>query len=426
MPRFKYYRYAQPETFIGEYMKLFEDLETPHAYDFWCGVWILSNLVGRHVFVDRPSLPVWLNWYILLVAESGVTRKTTAVGRARKYLTDIEQYRDYDIEIVSTKIVPEMFENRLNLLSNEYERAHAAIAVDELVRLMGREQYTQTIVGLFTDMYDCPTHQYSAGTFARGKIELRRVFVTLLSASTPTWLMRAVNPDVIEGGFPSRCLFIVQERPKKKVAWPDGTIPSNDKFLTEMAKVNNTLKSLTQLKPETGIGISGPARRRFQNWYKKRTTHTDPFRASFEAREDEHVLRLAATLAISDGSWHIHKLHIDHAIQAIREVKGDASAIFEGTTDIGKFMLGVEKLREILMQAQFEGRAQSTLQNALQYYFNRKELQTILEIMHELGMVQQYRPTSGGQGRRPTMWRQTPKTQLPGMADKIVKLYRDK
>ena len=67
------------DSFIGQYMEYMSELETPDAYDFWCGVWAIGVCCGRNVIVDRPRAPVHLNWYVILSAESGTTRKSTAV-----------------------------------------------------------------------------------------------------------------------------------------------------------------------------------------------------------------------------------------------------------------------------------------------------------------------------------------------------------
>ena len=74
-----YRKLVPSDSFIGQYMDYMSGVETPEAYDFWCAVWAIGVCCGRSVYVDRPRLPVHLNWYIVLTAESGTTRKSTAV-----------------------------------------------------------------------------------------------------------------------------------------------------------------------------------------------------------------------------------------------------------------------------------------------------------------------------------------------------------
>jgi len=57
-----------------------EYVETAQAYDFWCALWAIGVGVTRDVYVDRPNAAVYLNWYIILAADSGITRKSTAIN----------------------------------------------------------------------------------------------------------------------------------------------------------------------------------------------------------------------------------------------------------------------------------------------------------------------------------------------------------
>ena len=65
---------VHPKTFIGRFMSFMNALETPYAYDFWAACYLISVAVGRHVHVPRPLAPVFLNWYIMLFAASGIPR----------------------------------------------------------------------------------------------------------------------------------------------------------------------------------------------------------------------------------------------------------------------------------------------------------------------------------------------------------------
>ena len=78
MKNVKYTTLVKPNTFIGKYMSYMSGLETPSSYDFWTAVWLTSLALGRGLVVSRPRIPVHMNWYIILCAEGGLTRKSTA------------------------------------------------------------------------------------------------------------------------------------------------------------------------------------------------------------------------------------------------------------------------------------------------------------------------------------------------------------
>ena len=133
MSRVNYNTIAPEGTFIRAYMDAQHGLETATAYDFWCAVWVLGSALGRTVYVDRPRIPVYLNWYVLLVAESGVTRKSTAVVRARRMLSSV---LDEDATLIESKTTPEKLEYIMGVSSEKSGTASTHIAISELVTFL--------------------------------------------------------------------------------------------------------------------------------------------------------------------------------------------------------------------------------------------------------------------------------------------------
>jgi hypothetical protein len=407
-----YNKIVKPDTFIGTYLRYCDNSETPYAYDFWTALWMLSVAVGRGIVVDRPSAPIYLNLYCVLVAESGVTRKSTAVRRAVNLVRDL---CGDDNLLVESKITPEKLENDLFLQTIEFGRAQATIAIDEMVKFLGKERYVEQMPTLLTDLYDCPAIRSGGGTLLRGRTLLKDVYLNFLSASTPSWLLRAVNPDVIEGGFTSRVIFVVAEKPKRSQPWPiksDGLL--TDTITEQLRSIQETAARVAQ------VHINDTAKKKFSAWYKSREIKRDPFRASFQSREDSHVLRVSALLAINDGTWEIQNHHLVHAIKIITEAREDGAAIFEGTGTNNKLVLGVDALRDKLLVAGINGIKQGELTKALQRYMDAQHIKTALDIMHELDMVQRFDGINLGRGRPVTMWRAKQSLINPRALDSII------
>lgn len=403
-PNLNYANVVPEGTFIATYMKRMQVQETSLAYDFWCAVWVLSVVLGRRVTVPRPRAPVYLNWYTMLVAESGVTRKSSAVRQATNLVREYRsRHPEHNITSIETRTTPEMLESTLHKLSNEHGYAHVAISVSELVTFLGKEKYTTQMPGLLTDLYDSPSHRIGGGTIGRGTTEIRNVFVNFLSATTPSWLMRAINPDVVEGGFTSRCIFVHAEKRKKRIAWPDDTVDTNTEDM-----LLNRLDSIDQVAndcPE--IRLSTKARTRYENWYNTRRESRTPFLSSFESREDSHILRLAAILAVNEDLWVIQSRQITKAIQIIAQVKHDGSQIFAGGLHSDRLVIAIDRLRDRLIERGMRGATQSELSLYARNFANAPTVRTILSIMHELDMVQQFENVMQGVGRPTTIWRAT-------------------
>lgn len=397
MSRLNYKKLAKEDSFVGQYLAFSENSETPYAYDFWTALWCISVALGRDIAVDRPSAPVYLNLYCVLVAESGVTRKSTAVRRAVSFIRGMCNEQN---QLIESRITPEKLEFDLALQSIEFGSARASIAIDEMVKFLGKEKYVETMPTLLTDLYDCPALRVGGGTLLRGSTVLRDVHVNFLSASTPSWLLRAVNPDVIEGGFTSRVVFVVSEKPKRTAPWPT---PPNAELKRSL--VDHLLRVQQDARRFPTIALSEGAMSRFKSWYKNRELKRDPYRASFQSREDSHILRVAALLCVSDGTWEIQAVHITTAIKVVIETREDGASIFEGTGANSKMVLGIDALRDKLLAAGIGGIKHSELSKHVQRFMDAEHTRTALDVMHELQLVQKFEQVTVGRGRPTTIWR---------------------
>ena len=393
------------DSFIGQYLEYMSYVETAESYDFWCALWALGTGVGRDVYVDRPNSPVYCNWYIILAAESGTTRKSTAIQ-------SISRIVDHTSTLIAGKVSPAGLELYLHDATKETGNATASFAVSELVTILGREGYMATMPGLLTDLYDCPTERISPGTISQtdGVVQ-RNVYVTFLSASTPAWLVTAINPSVIEGGFTSRVIFVVDEHRKKSIAWPKERDANGIKY------VNELYESTIQLAKEVGpIQITKPARAKFTRWYNNRATHTDPFMSSFEAREDDHVLRVAACLAINDGILELQGPHIAKGISIISDAKRRAGGLFGGNFSQRARVAGaIARVREILIECGTDGIKHSTLQRRVVRQVDAKELRLLISVMHECSMIQIFDMPKGGK-----LYRATRSIEKFGVATEVL------
>jgi hypothetical protein len=222
-----YDKLVPADSFLGRYLRFMSQQETAYAFDFWSGMWAVSCACGRLTYVARPRAPVFLNMYTILIGESGIARKTTSVSSAAK-LVRILATEDKELGFIDAKVTAEKLDSILHERTMEHGSSQLCIAIPELAVFLGTEQYVANMPTLLTDLYDSPSHRHGGGTIERGEIVQRNIWVSFLSASTPVWLLKTVNPNVVEGGFTSRCLFIVSNEPKSKIPWPDEDASSED------------------------------------------------------------------------------------------------------------------------------------------------------------------------------------------------------
>lgn len=386
-------------SWLRTYMRGCENVETNESYDFWTGMWLASNVVGRKLSVLRPQAPVFLNLYVVLCAESGITRKSSAVRRAVDILTAYDRRYKPGMSIFSGGTTAEGLDRELMLASAEHRHAHAAIASTELVTLLGKERYNASLPGRLTDLYDCPS-LYTRQSATHGRLDARNVYPTLLGASTPSWLVRAINPDVVEGGFTSRCIFAIEDKPKRLIAWPEVNAVDDELLLTRLGHLRDQRDYV--LSRVGGINLSPTAKQEFKEWYERRKLVNDPYGASFQAREDHHVLRIAGLLCASDDSWEIDVHHIQHAIQLVAYVRALGASLFGTGVASSRTYAIVDRIRSALVEAGTSGLSQSHLSTICRKLGGPTDVREVLRIMHEMNLVQKFVIQDGSVGGAPT------------------------
>jgi len=381
-----------------------DEHETPVAYDFWTAMWLLSTVVGRRLTVARPRTPVPLNLYVMLCAESGTTRKTTAIIEAKSVLTCFQQQHAafrtptiiIDNNVPTMDIIDEM---QRSSISNRC--APVTFVGAEGALILPRRNSELPIY--LTDWYDCPTDRNSVG--------LRDVYSTVLVASTPAWLIRAINPAVIEGGFTSRCFFVVSERGKRRIPWPSQSQIDAKVFASILVRISRIAETMQQIE------ISMPALARYSDWYNSREVPNDSFRQSFGAREGDHVLKVAGLLAVNDLSFVITRAHVDNALQCVLDVRERGATLFVSSLAADSATRLVDSVRTFLIDAGIDGISNGRVM--AKFRRDPDRVRIILTILHELDLVQRFQ-APGNSNRKVTTWRGTSKLSHPGVVDAVL------
>ena len=414
-----YAKLVPAHSFMGRYLRFMEQQETAYSYDWWCGLWCIAAACGRTTYVARPRAPIFLNMYTVLIGESGVPRKTTSVGSASRLIRDLHGYNS-DVGLLDAKMTPERLDEILHERTLEYGSAQLCITVPELAVFLGTERYVATMPTLLTDLYDCASHRHGGGTIARGSRIQRDIWVSFLSASTPIWLLKTVNPNVVEGGFTSRCIFIHSNTPKHKIPWP-----SSDESTDDYAILLDDLKQVRASAGESQpILLTDAAMSAFSKWYKARPRAYETFKQSFEAREDAHVLRVAALLCINDGTWRIDHIHLTRAIKVVAEVKESSGHLFENSEQRTKYAVSLDKMRAVLISAGMDPVPRHELFRKARLQLGQDEMDALVEVLHEIGAIQRFHAKSeSGMGRPTEFFRGTNLLLARGLGEQVLEKF---
>lgn len=379
-----FYNFIKPKTFIYEYMKYCENLETPKDFDFWGAVWIISLLLNRHLVINRPNAPLFPNFYITLIANSGECRKSTAINCANNILSQIIDEKD-KINIMTGSTSTARFNYILTKASLEDKKCTIGINCSEFITFYKNKN----IIECFTDLYDCPTERIGYGTFTNGEINIRNVFVSSFAASTPNYYFKAITKEEIEGGFTSRNIIIPAETGKRRIAWSE-----NIGSISRSVDVGREIKKFVT-KLQTKFNLSTTAIQRYSQWYLRRRKSNDLYTRTFEAREQDFVLKLAAILAANDLIYEITEEHIKNAIKVIQNVKKKAQKFFNTelyVEETDTYTKTIERIRDIIHSKSSNGIQHRDLYLRVHNSCTSDEYNYIINMMHELGMIEKLQP----------------------------------
>jgi hypothetical protein len=266
------------------------------------------------------------------------------------------------------------------------EAGHVAFIASELVSLLGRAGHTHLLPAMLTDLYDC----------------MGDVYPTLLAATAPDWINRSLNPDAIGGGFGSRVIVVTAEGPKRRIAWPEGG--SEEDFIERCRMLLRHVGGSIHLTPD--------AQRLYKQWYTTRETATDGYAAAFDSRAADHILKVAGLLALGRGDAELHRSDLRAATTLVGHARAAGGSVFDGAHSHAPgprddaLAARIADLTSVLEARGRDWISQRDLTQRFNHKLNARGLRNILDVMHDLRMVQRTE-TQGRTGRPATLWRGT-------------------
>jgi hypothetical protein len=377
--------------------------ETHPLFDLWSGLWVLSNAVGSRTAVAGPAGPVRCNLYILLVADSGLARKSTAVNAAISLLQRTNLNAHWITRGISS-----------DRLFREAKSDHLIFAASELVTLLGKSSTAYQLPGLLTDLYDGPLHGGWPPS-DQGQA-LRAGYTTFLGAAAPSWLLGSINQDVLLGGFSSRLVVVEANKGKGLRPWPTCVVDDTEALKELEHVVQHPDRRVVDLPEHSGdhtpdqdteagvrpLRLDRDAVGLYQQLYiqHSRTDWTGQFLPSFYSRWSTHVLKTGGLLAVNRGGVSVNENDLLAADTLIRTAGDHGDRVFNRGRD--QTLKSIEAVKRVLVQ---QGTALRTL-TELSKKTKTTDLRPILDTLQDLDMIQAVE-VKGPRGRPTLMYRAT-------------------
>jgi len=371
-------------NWIESYLEYVENQEAPYMFHLWTALSILGAVAERNVWIDRGYWLTYPNLYVILVANSAICRKTTAMTTGISLLRQISNPPAVFQQKITPEALIQAMAQECKIEDGEVIKPSSIyIVAPELSTFIGTSSQNSSLIALLTDLYDCPD-KWDYKTISRGENILRSVCINLLGASTPEWLRASIPADAVGGGFTSRVIFVHQDKVEKYVPFPELT--EKQKRLKD--KLIMDLEHIRSLGGEFKFGKE--AKEWYESWYVEhmmRLENIDEAFTGYLVRKAELILKVAmlSCLAETDDRT-IKTKDLEFAKYILQETEKELPDIIATVraSDLGQNCTKVEKLIRKLGKV-----PRSELLRRLSYCMSAKELNEVLDTLIQSGLIQQ-------------------------------------
>lgn len=296
-------------NFLDEFLEITNRLECPTSYLEWAAYTAIAAVLRDNLWISRgPFNKVYPNLYVLLVGDSGATRKGTPLRAASKLVKPIKNTKIIEGRASIQGILNELAEVVTYENGKTIRGASAFLYSEEFAAFIVKDPQ---VTAILTDLYDYK-EEHSIILKTQQKVTLTNICVTMLSATNAAFLQDMFTKQDLYGGLVGRTIFIIEERARKKDAGLDDDTKESD-----LVKLTNHLHYLSRKKGE--VQLTKDAKKFYEDWYLNTDFTANESKTGFEHRIHTHVLKLAMILAACEYDFNMI-IERDHVITAINKL----------------------------------------------------------------------------------------------------------
>jgi len=381
---------------IQDYTNYTQSQESPEIFHRWAAITAIAGVVSRNVLLRRRSkhgVEFFRTWpgqvSVVLVAGAGRCKKSTAVNLISDILRESGAANLYD-----GKITPEQLLHKMANLTVP----HLTLVAEELSAFLTKTSYNDGLVDILNKLIDGSNNPYETRRYSGPKaIKLTNPSLTMLSATTPSNLAKAILPQAIGHGYSSRQIYVYSEDPgcPEPMAYANGPDPAVAKYYSDLKQtLIIRLKAFANLRGE--FYWTQDAATWYQDWYTSFKASPASFGEGWPQRIPDHVIRIALCLSIARGSTSLDIIPSDlsSALSLVENVNSNMSLVF---AYVGQHPNSERQNK--LLQIFRDANAKLGLQTApvgmdeiytrtIKYYPSRKDLIEDLQFLTNAGVLE--------------------------------------
>jgi hypothetical protein len=391
---------GSPGTFLRDYLDYARKLtDAPALFHVAGGLVATAGAVGSNVsWQGGGRRENWPNLFVLLVAQSGMMRKSTTLELALDMLSTVQPGI-----ILPNEFSPERFVQALS------SRPTSVMKESEFASLLQRMQqgYMAPLKAKLTDLYDCQQEYVREirGENGYQQIRVPRPALSILAASTLDWLVESLTETDMRSGFMPR--FLLFPAIQKEPAPEGGYWAEPDKSL--QTALLQRLGAIAGLRRAT-IDFA-PAKRLLRSWAEQNLDVAENEDVPQElmglySRLAHHLAKVCALLQISDEgaepgrkSYEVSPAVAERGIALLNWNISETERLFRERVNFSKF----ERQAQEALRYIGESTPRANLLRRMKV--SASELDRVLKTLEERGEIETETGMPGARGRPTTLIR---------------------
>ncbi len=367
------------DNWLMSYIEYTKGQEAPEDFHLWCGISAIAAVLERGSMMDRGYYKLYPNLFIVLVSDSAVSRKTTALDIIKPIIRDAVP----TIHIISHRDSPQGLIENLSKRFKLTGTGAGYIIQDELVSFLKSTAQDLTMVQVLTQAYSAQ-ESLEIHTISRGTNKCDKICVNLLAASTPEWIRESLPPYAIEGGFTGRVLFVYKKASGKRIAWPVLT----EKEIQMKKYLTVDLAEMRGIKGEWEV--TKDAHDWFEDWYKNKFNpdKIEPSMKSYAGRKHDTVLKLSMIMsAARTSNRKVNVIDMEEALKILNRVESTTPMIMRR---LQTNITGENNIKVVRMIYKKGEITYSELLRSLSYCLNSVQVREVLDTLCASDMVEEF------------------------------------
>ena len=348
---------------------------SPDIYHLAAILTVAGTMVGRRIggYLGENQWPIL---HTVLVGETGLTKKDTAMNRALATMMHSERGSFHNMFTVLSGV------GSAEALADQLGTSNVLLRLSEFSGFLhkARQPATANLRPMITELWNCGP-EYSLIT--RGNpIRIQNPTMSLLAAIPPETLTREMTGEDIQSGFANRLLFVYGTGKQAIARPPQPNWEELGLLASEMREL------IASYAPGTVLPFSQQAGDYYDEWFYDfvRRSYLTELERQMAQRVPAYVVRVALLYAIADGADEIGLSHAEAGREYVLHVFDQSAPHTRGWGANDEARLGAAIL-SLVTTGEHEGVARSTIDRTFSEVYGSSIVGRTLDALRNNGRI---------------------------------------